>query len=321
MPHKKSSPSAKRWLNSSESEVDEFCCVALGSSLRNIPMSDLRLQQNLGFIWWSPIWGYDNECNNRFFNSDFKLPKFVFNYFPCANFQDMGGTRKGESITRIADNILQNYRKYTVGLHAKVARKRDGHGASSVSSLISLGRRLLSVDFVLYTILFKDIVVWNCCPCNVWNVWKNTNVYLLFWGLVFACHLTQFGALSFQDIMERQRVFTLSVQQRGSLPWIPEQFFQRKQGEIEEDLIYLGQLRQLISVATLLQHYVDKASLQAFLQAHLYTPFGKRYQCCMQSLYSMIVHRRFHGVDLQTFTELHSSVCLPCSLCCSSPWK
>ena len=71
----------------------------------------------------------------------------------------MGGTRKGEAITRIADNILQNYRKYTVGLHAKVVRKREGHGASSVGSLISLGRRLLSVDFVLFTILFKDVVI------------------------------------------------------------------------------------------------------------------------------------------------------------------
>ena len=80
----------------------------------------------------------------------------------------MGGTRKGEAITRIAENILRNYRKYAVGLHAKLARKREGHGASSVGSLISLGRRLLSLDFVLYTILFQERVVpqtylvWGC---------------------------------------------------------------------------------------------------------------------------------------------------------------
>ena len=124
--------------------------------------------------------------------------------------------------------------------------------------------------------------------------------------------------------MKRQRIFTLSVQQRGSLPWIPEQFFQRKQREIAEDLVYLGQLRQLISVATLLQHYVDKASLQAFLQANLYTPFGKRFPCCMESLFDMIVHRRFHGVELHTFTDLHQGTicCTPRCVCrarCAAP--
>ena len=80
----------------------------------------------------------------------------------------MGGTRKGEAVTRIAENILRNYRKYAVGLHAKLARKREGHGSSSVGSLISLGRRLLSLDFVLYTILVQERVVpqtylvWGC---------------------------------------------------------------------------------------------------------------------------------------------------------------
>ena len=54
------------------------------------------------------------------------------NHTPAA---DVGGTRKGESMTRIAQNILVNYRKYAVGLHAKVSRKRQGHGASSISSL------------------------------------------------------------------------------------------------------------------------------------------------------------------------------------------
>lgn len=124
--------------------------------------------------------------------------------------------------------------------------------------------------------------------------------------------------------MTRQRIFTLSVQQQGSLPWIPEQFFQRKQREITEDLLYLKQLRQLMAVATLLQHYVDKPSLQAFLQANLYTPFGKRYQCCVQSLYSMIVHRRFRGVELHTFTDLHQGTicCTPRCVCrarCAAP--
>ena len=57
------------------------------------------------------------------------------NHTPAA---DVGGTRKGESMTRIAQNILVNYRKYAVGLHAKVSRKRQGHGASSISSLFGL---------------------------------------------------------------------------------------------------------------------------------------------------------------------------------------
>lgn len=78
----------------------------------------------------------------------------------------MGGTRKGEAMCRIAANIIQNFRKYSVGLHAKVSRRRSGHGSATLGSLIALGRRLLSVDFVLFLCLFKDSVLGFCVVCK-----------------------------------------------------------------------------------------------------------------------------------------------------------
>ena len=47
---------------------------------------------------------------------------------------NMGGTRKGESLTLVANNVLRNFQRYAVGLHARLARRKAGHGAGSQSS-------------------------------------------------------------------------------------------------------------------------------------------------------------------------------------------
>ena len=70
----------------------------------------------------------------------------------------VGGTRKGEALANVAANILSNYRAYAVGLHAKVKEKQRGHGSSSQKSLLTLGRRLLSVDLVIFTLAMSDIM-------------------------------------------------------------------------------------------------------------------------------------------------------------------
>ena len=43
---------------------------------------------------------------------------------------------------------------------------------------------------------------------------------------------------------------------------------------------------------------------------------GKRFQFCMESLFEMIVHRQFHGVELHTFTDLHQGTNLSCTPRC-----
>ena len=175
---------------------------------------------------------------------------------------DIGGTRKGEAMTRIAENVLRNYRKYALGLHAKLARKRQGHGSSTIQSLLALGRRLLSVDFLLFTVAFKDL-------------------------------------------MCRQRIFTLFVQGEGHFPWENHALFIKKQQECADDLELLRNLRRLVSITTLLQHYCDKASIKHFLFAHLYTSFGRRFPSTCGCLYEVLIDRHFHKVPLQSFADLH----------------
>ena len=103
------------------------------------------------------------------------------------------------------------------------------------------------------------------------------------------------------------------------------QKFQEKQREVDEDILYVSMLRRLISITTLLQHYVEeKAVLKSFLLAHLCSGMGKRFPCTVQNLYSMIVERRFHGVDLHTFTDLPGgTICTTprcvCRALCAAP--
>ena len=71
----------------------------------------------------------------------------------------MGGTRQGKSLARIAENLVKNFNTYGLGLRAKLARRRDGRGGTSQTSLSLLGRRLLSIDFVVFLCCFKDLGV------------------------------------------------------------------------------------------------------------------------------------------------------------------
>ena len=125
---------------------------------------------------------------------------------------NMGGTRKGESLILVASNVLRNFRRYAIGLHARLARRKAGHGAGSQSSLLVLGRRLLAPDFLFFTLLSSDV-------------------------------------------MNRQRPFTLAVQEQESLPWATELALARKQQQVLEDVDLLYEIRRLIAVIGLLQHY------------------------------------------------------------------
>ena len=71
---------------------------------------------------------------------------------------DVGGTRKGISMQRVAANILTNFRKYALGLHARLHRRRQGHGSGTLTRLVDLGRRLLSVDFITFCCIFADLM-------------------------------------------------------------------------------------------------------------------------------------------------------------------
>ena len=130
---------------------------------------------------------------------------------------------------------------------------------------------------------------------------------------------------AFKDLMERQRVFTLYVQGEGKLPWENHAFFLKKQEDCSNDLQLLYQLRRLVSVVTLLQHYCDKASIRDFLFAHLYTQFGRRFPSTCGCLYEVLVERHFHKVPLQTFADLHPSTmcvtprCMCRALCKTAP--
>ncbi|CAE7181894.1 unnamed protein product [Symbiodinium microadriaticum] len=71
---------------------------------------------------------------------------------------DVGGTRRGIAMQRVASNTLANFRKYALGLHARLHRRKQGRGAGTQTSLVSLGRRLLSPDFVTYCCTFADLM-------------------------------------------------------------------------------------------------------------------------------------------------------------------
>ena len=125
---------------------------------------------------------------------------------------DAGGTRQGVALQRIAANLLDNYSHYALGLHARISRRKAGHGGASQASLQELGRRLLSIDFVVF-------------------------------------------ALAFRDMMERQSVFTRSVQAQGEPPWLTAVSFRHKQQQCREDL------QLLLRVATLVRHICVAAAL------------------------------------------------------------
>ena len=164
----------------------------------------------------------------------------------------MSGTRQGEAITRIAENLVRNYRTYSLSLHARILRKQQGHGSQPLSNLLGVGRRLLSADFLIYLLLFKDL-------------------------------------------MRSQRRFVLKIQ-KLDFPWEAEAAFQEKQKQVQEDMELLSELRQLVAVSGLLQHYIDPCSLRCMLRAMLYTPVGKRFPGVLHALPDVISDRKFQAV-------------------------
>ena len=71
---------------------------------------------------------------------------------------DAGGTRQGVALQRIAANLLDNYSRYALGLHARISRRKAGHRGASQASLQELGRCLLSPDFVMFALAFRDMM-------------------------------------------------------------------------------------------------------------------------------------------------------------------
>ena len=174
---------------------------------------------------------------------------------------DAGGTPQGVALQRIAANLLDNYSHYALGLHARISRRKAGHGGASQASLQELGRRLLSIDFVVF-------------------------------------------ALAFRDMMERQSVFTRSVQAQGEPPWLTAVSFRHKQQQCREDLQLLYELRRWSVIFVLLQHYSEDADLQALNRSLLYTRMGRRFYHSTRNLFSVIVHRVYDRVQLQILTDL-----------------
>ena len=70
-----------------------------------------------------------------------------------------GGNRKVVYYTGTPGNILQNFRAYAVGLHCKMEWKRQGHSKKALWLRIEEARRLTDVSFVVFSLLFNDILV------------------------------------------------------------------------------------------------------------------------------------------------------------------
>lgn len=75
---------------------------------------------------------------------------------------DCGGSRQGESLIRVGGNLLKNFKMYGLAIRAKIFRKREGHGATSQTKLATMGRRLLSIDFVTFLCCFQDHLFCMC---------------------------------------------------------------------------------------------------------------------------------------------------------------
>ena len=87
-----------------------------------------------------------------------------------------------------------------------------------------------------------------------------------------------------------QRRFVLKIQ-KLEFPWEAEAAFQEKQKQAQEDMKLLSELRQLVAVSGLLQHYVDPWSLRCMLRAMLYKPIGKRFPGLIHALPDVISDR------------------------------
>ena len=67
------------------------------------------------------------------------------------------GTRPTVSLQAAPGALVKNFRNYHAGLHARLDLVRKGRTAQTLTGLIALARRLDSVDFVAYLLLFEDL--------------------------------------------------------------------------------------------------------------------------------------------------------------------
>jgi hypothetical protein len=70
-----------------------------------------------------------------------------------------GGNRKVVYHAGTPGNILQNFRAYSVGFHCKIEWKRQGHGKKGLRERVEEARRLTDVSFLVFCLLFNDILV------------------------------------------------------------------------------------------------------------------------------------------------------------------
>ena len=54
--------------------------------------------------------------------------------------------------------ILQNCKAYATGINLRLESKRQGHGSHNINTLIEAGRRLTSLELVVFTIVFRSIL-------------------------------------------------------------------------------------------------------------------------------------------------------------------
>lgn len=70
-----------------------------------------------------------------------------------------GLSRKAVALSEEPGHLLDNLPAYVAAMHAKLAYKRAGHSQkTTVGSIVSGGRRLASLDFVVFTTVFRDIM-------------------------------------------------------------------------------------------------------------------------------------------------------------------
>lgn len=75
-----------------------------------------------------------------------------------------GGTRKIVYLSGAPGNFIHNYKLIRTGLWARIAWSRAGHGTQTVGHLLDLSRLLSDVGFLLFVVVFHDILALTLRP-------------------------------------------------------------------------------------------------------------------------------------------------------------
>jgi len=69
------------------------------------------------------------------------------------------GTRPLAHSDRVCKSLIRNYRFYHTGLLARLAQTRgpERRGAQTLTKLVTIGRRIAALDFVVFLLFFNDI--------------------------------------------------------------------------------------------------------------------------------------------------------------------